>query len=149
MTSVFFTRSKTCAAAFLGDSVVLLVSVGEMTTTTWAEAAAFLRLLILCCCRTEEGWSLPSPEGWKAERENEVDHWIKANLRPALDRPIPPEIRWGLLQRARAAGIVAASALHYRSPLPPVSLPRLLDGLLLHHAKKHPRQTPRQVLHRG
>lgn len=107
-------------------------------TTTWEEVTAFLRALILCCCRSKEGWILPSSEGWTLEREQQVDLWIQKQLRPTLDREIPSEVRWGLFQRARAAGTVAANAVHHHEPQPTVSLPQLLDILLLKMAGKLP-----------
>lgn len=109
-----------------------------MNSTTWAETATFLQALVVCCCRTENGMQVPPPALVTPEIDAAVGLWIRKKLNPLLTHPIPQEIRWGLLQRARAALAYAGSAALHQLPPPPASLPRMLDTLLLEMAGKLP-----------
>lgn len=106
--------------------------------TTWAELTDFLKRLILCCCRTEHGMQAPPAVVMTPELDAAVSFWIRKKLNPTLSHTIPPEIRWGLLQRARAALVYAGNGMQHQLPPPPASLPRMLDALLLQMAGKLP-----------
>jgi hypothetical protein len=107
----------------------------EMSSqTTWEETVVALRGLILRCCMTESGWQLPAVIVPSAARELELDQWIKTTLSPTC--PIPLELRWLLLQRARAAGSFVETALSHGMALPVTAQTQLLGLLLLVVAKK-------------